>query len=149
MTEKEKLPTRDAYPYQVLLTTRWSDNDLYGHINNVNYYSYFDTAVNHFLIHHGGLDIHSAEVIGVVAESNCRYFSSLSYPQNLTIGVAAKKIGNRAVTYDVAVFADEQANASAAGTFVHVFVERASNRAVPIPAKIRSALESINAAQPE
>ena len=149
MSVRENLPTRDNYPYQVLVTTRWSDNDVYGHVNNVTYYSYFDTAANHLLMNEGGLDIQNADVIGVVAESHCRYFSSVAYPETLTIGVAVKKLGTRSVTYDLAVFSDRQDTAVAVGDFVHVFVNRASNKAVPIPEKIRAALESISAEPPE
>lgn len=139
-------PTRTAYPYQTAITTRWNDNDIYGHINNVAYYAFFDTAANRFLIEEGGLDIHTASVIGVVVESKCQYHAPLAYPQPLTAGVRVDRLGNRAVTYGIAIFgADELA--AAHGHFVHVFVDRATRTPVPIPAPLRAALARISAAE--
>lgn len=139
-------PTRTAYPYQTAITTRWNDNDIYGHINNVAYYAFFDTAANRFLIEEGGLDIHAASVIGVVVESKCQYHAPLAYPQPLTAGVRVDRLGNRAVTYGIAIFgADELA--AAHGHFVHVFVDRATRTPVPIPAPLRAALARISAAE--
>lgn len=136
----DRVPLRSAYRYFVDITTRWQDNDVYGHINNVIYYAYFDTAANHLLIHQGGLDIASAQVIGVVAESQCRYFSGVSYPDMLEAGVRIEHLGNRSVRYGIAIFRKGEQEARAAGFFVHVFVERASMRSVAIPESLRTAL---------
>lgn len=136
-------PTLAAYPYITTITTRWMDNDIYGHINNVAYYSFFDTAANQFLIERGGLDIATATIIGLVVESKCEYHVPLAYPQALRAGVRVDKLGNRAVTYGIAIAADGDDHAAAHGHFVHVFVDRATRTAVPIPPALRSALESI------
>lgn len=134
------IPTRDQYGYFVDITTRWQDNDIYGHVNNVVYYSYFDTAANHLLIHEGGLDIQAATIIGVVAESQCRYFAGVEYPDLLEAGVRVEHLGNRSVRYGIAIFRKGEAEARAAGFFVHVFVERGSMRPVAIPERLREAL---------
>ena len=139
MTER---PVRDAYRYFAKLTTRWSDNDIYGHINNVTYYSYFDTAANLYLIEHG-LDIHAAGVIGVVVESKCNYHAPLAYPQPLVAGVRVDKLGNRAVTYGIAIFDETSQLAAAHGHFVHVFVDRVTRAPVAIPANLRDALAKL------
>ncbi len=139
----KNIESRDAYPIFYPITTRWMDNDLYGHVNNVTYYSYFDTAANRYLIEEGGLDIHNATIIGVVVESHCQYFSGVAYPQNLEVGLRVDKLGNRSVTYGMGVFAEGSDEASANGHFVHVFVERDSNTPVPIPEPIRLALARI------
>ncbi len=136
----DRVPVRDDYRYFVGITTRWQDNDVYGHINNVVYYSYFDTAANHLLIHEGGLDVASAQVIGVVAESGCRYFAGTSYPQSLEVGVRIEHLGNRSVRYGIAVFCQGEQEARAAGYFVHVFVGRSSMQSMAIPEQIRTAL---------
>ena len=136
-------PTIDAYPYVTAITTRWMDNDIYGHVNNVAYYSFFDTAANQFLIERGGLDIARADVIGLVVESQCNYHVPLAYPQRLRAGVRVDRLGNRAVTYGIAIFGDADPLAAAHGHFVHVFVERQSRRPTPIPAELRAALETI------
>lgn len=139
-------PTRDQYPYQTAITTRWMDNDIYGHINNVAYYSFFDTAANRYLITEGGLDIARADVIGLVVESKCHYHAPLAYPTPLVAGVRVDKLGNRAVTYGIAIFADTDDRAAAHGHFVHVFVDRHSRLPVPIPAPLRAALARISVA---
>lgn len=136
----DRVPVRADYRYFVGITTRWQDNDIYGHINNVVYYSYFDTAANHLLIHEGGLDIASAQVIGVVAESGCRYFAGAGYPQSLEAGVRIEHLGNRSVRYGIAIFRQGEQEARAAGYFVHVFVERSSMQSTAIPERIRAAL---------
>lgn len=134
------IPLRDDYRYFVDITTRWQDNDIYGHVNNVVYYSYFDTAANHLLIREGGLDIQKADVIGVVAESQCRYFASVEYPDLLEAGVRIAHLGNRSVRYEIAIFRKGEQEARAAGHFVHVFVDRVSMRPVAIPEGLRAAL---------
>ena len=135
-------PTRSAYPYHCPITTRWNDNDIYGHVNNVAYYAFFDSAANRYLIEHG-LDIHAAQVIGVVVESKCNYHAPLAYPQPLVAGVRVDKLGNRAVTYGIAIF-DDTDLAAAHGYFVHVFVDRVTRTAVAIPPDLRAALESLS-----
>ena len=138
-------PTIDAYPYVTPITTRWMDNDIYGHVNNVAYYSFFDTAANQFLIERGGLDIAGGSVIGLVVESRCTYHVPLAYPQQLRAGVRVDRLGNRSVTYGIAIFDERDPRAAAHGHFVHVFVDRQSRTTVPIPAAIRSALASLAA----
>ena len=135
-------PLLADYPYVTTITTRWMDNDIYGHVNNVAYYSFFDTAANQFLIERGGLDIAGAAVIGLVVESQCHYHAPLAYPEVLRAGVRVDKLGNRAVTYGIAIFGAED-RAAAHGHFVHVFVERATRTPTPIPPALRAALESI------
>jgi len=137
---RQEIPQRDAYGYFVPITTRWQDNDIYGHVNNVVYYAYFDTAANHLLIREGGLDIQSAGVIGVVAESQCSYFAGVAYPDELEAGVRIAQLGNRSVRYEIAIFRRGEQDARAAGHFVHVFVERESMRPVAIPEGLRVAL---------
>jgi len=135
--------TRDNYSRFYPITTRWMDNDSYGHVNNVTYYSYFDTAANQYLIEQGGLDLGSAPVIGVVVSSACTYQSSLAYPQRLEAGLRVDRLGNRSVQYGLAIFAEGESQASAHGHFVHVFIDRETRQAVAIPAEIRQALEKI------
>jgi acyl-CoA thioester hydrolase len=144
MTREAPL-ARAAFPYTLDITTRWMDNDVYGHVNNVVYYSFFDTAVNRYLIDSGVLDFVNGTVIGLVVETQCSYFKSLAYPDRVTAGVAVEHIGNSSVRYRVAVFRNGDNEAAAQGRFVHVYVERATNRPVPLPAKLRQALEKIGA----
>lgn len=131
-------PVLSAYPWSTSITTRWSDNDVYGHINNVTYYSYFDTAANLYLIEHG-LDIVRGSVIGLVVESRCQYHKPLAYPTPLRAGVRVDRLGNRSVSYGIGIFDDTEL-AAAHGTFVHVFVDRASRTSVAIPEGLRAAL---------
>ncbi|BBX19587.1 thioesterase [Mycolicibacterium duvalii] len=140
-------PSAADYRYFVPVTTRWMDNDVYGHVNNVTYYSYFDSVANHFLITVGGLDIHAGPVIGLVVESACTYLAPVAYPDELRAGLRVDKLGNRSVTYGVAIFrADStEERAVAHGHFVHVFVDRDTRRAVPIPESLRDALARIAA----
>ena len=136
-------PTLAAYPYRAPITTRWSDNDIYGHVNNVAYYSYFDSAANLFLIREGGLDIAAGDVIGLVVESHCQFHAPVTYPDELVAGVRVDKLGNRAVTYGLAIFATGSELAAASGHVVHVFVDRTTRKAVPIPDRLRAALATI------
>ena len=131
------------YRYFVPITTRWMDNDIYGHVNNVTYYSYFDTVANHFLIREGGLDIHTSPVIALVVESKCSYLAPVAYPDELRAALRVDRLGNRSVTYGVAIFGSDAEDAVAHGYFVHVFVDRQARTAVPIPAGIRSALATL------
>lgn len=137
----QAIPQRSDYVYFHPLSTRWMDNDIYGHVNNVTYYSYFDTAANQYLIDHGGLDIHSAEVVGFVVSSSCQYLKPIAHPQRLQIGFRVNRLGTSSVEYGLAVFAEDSEEASAHGTFTHVFVEKAKNASAPIPETIRAALE--------
>jgi acyl-CoA thioester hydrolase len=136
-------PSRSAYRYFTPITTRWADNDIYGHINNVAYYAFFDTAANIYLIREGGLDIANAPVIGVVVESKCNYHAPLTYPQSLVAGVRVDKLGTRSVTYGIAIFDEQSEVAAAHGHFVHVFVDRTTRTPVAIPPALRTALEKI------
>lgn len=134
---------RSAYPHFVTISTRWMDNDIYGHVNNVVYYSYFDTVINRYLITEGGLDIAAGAVIGVVAESHCRYLRGITFPADIDAGLAVGKLGTSSVRYEIGLFASGETNASAEGYFVHVFVDRASRRPVPIPVRLREALKRL------
>ncbi|MBJ7310306.1 acyl-CoA thioesterase [Rugamonas sp. CCM 8940] len=124
------------------------DNDQYGHVNNVVYYSYFDTAVNQFLIERGVLDIHHGDVVGFVVDSGCSYFSPVSFPDLVHAGIRVAKLGNSSVRYEIALFRNDDRLPCAAGHFVHVYVERGSNRSVPIPAAVRDVLATIHGAAP-
>ena len=131
---------RAGYPHFLTIPTRWMDNDIYGHVNNVVYYSYFDTVINEYLIGQGGLDIHDAEVIGVCAESACRFRDSFAFPEPVEAGLRVAELRNRAVRYEIGLFKAGAETAAATGHFVHVFVERAAMRPTPIPDPIRTAL---------
>ena len=145
MSQRPPRPTRAEYPHFLTIPTRWMDNDLYGHVNNVVYYAWIDTVVNRYLIDAGGLDIVAGDVIGVAAEGGCRYFASVAYPQSVDAGLRVARLGTSSVVYEVGIFAQGDDAAAAAGHFVHVFVERASMTPVPVPQSIRSALERIRA----
>ncbi|NNF17929.1 MAG: acyl-CoA thioesterase [Gammaproteobacteria bacterium] len=134
---------RSHYRYWVPIATRWMDNDVYGHVNNVTYYSYFDTAANDFLIKVGGLDIHSGDVIAYVVASRCEYKKAVSFPDQLNIGVRVNRLGTSSVEYGLAVFRHDEAEAAAFGSFTHVFVSREHERPVPVPEQIRNALEGL------
>lgn len=141
---------RGSYPHFLQIPTRWMDNDIYGHVNNVVYYAYFDTVINSYLIEEGGLDIHRGDVIGVCAESACRYRASFAFPDSIEAGLRVSRLGGRSVTYEIGLFrktpaaaADDEA--SAEGRFVHVFVDRVSMKPVEIPASLRRALEALQA----
>jgi acyl-CoA thioester hydrolase len=141
----ESTMERSEYPVLYPMITRWMDNDIYGHVNNVTYYSYFDSIVNRYLIEEGGLDIHNAPVVGFVVSSSCQFKKPVAYPEALEAGLRVLKTGTRSVTYEVAIFRQDDPDAAAIGELVHVFVDRASNRSSPIPANIHAALERINA----
>jgi len=136
----------DRYPWVVPIATRWMDNDVYGHVNNAVYYSYFDSAANLFLIAEGGLDIAASPVIALVVESTCSYHRPVAYPEQLRAGVRVDRLGQRAVTWGIAIFDAHDPLATAHGVFVHVFVDRGTRRPVPIPDGIRTALARITAA---
>ncbi len=136
-------PTRADYGHFYPLTTRWSDNDIYGHVNNVIYYSYFDTVANRYLIEEGGLDINDGSIVGFVVNSGCQYLSPIAYPESIEAGLRVDKLGNSSVQYGIGIFREGEAEAAAFGHFVHVFVDRAANASVPIPAGLRLALAKI------
>jgi acyl-CoA thioester hydrolase len=123
------------------------DNDAYQHVNNVVYYSYFDTAVNQFLISHGVLDIYADRVVGLVVDTGCSYFHSISFPDTVQVGVRVAKLGNSSVRYELALFKNDEARPAAAGHFVHVYVDRDSNTPVPVPDRVRALLATIAAPQ--
>lgn len=133
-------PGRSEFRHFHSMATRWMDNDVYGHVNNVNYYSYFDTAVNRYLIDHAGLDFVDGTEIFVVAETSCRYHNSFSYPEDIVVGAAITRLGKSSVTYELALFGEEDKAARAHGHYVHVCVERASMRPIPMPDGFRDAL---------
>lgn len=146
MTQTSSNPatlTRSDFTCFIPITTRWHDNDVYGHINNVQYYSFFDTAVNKVLIEQGGLDIHQGKEIAFVVSSQCEYLAPVHYPQSLEVGVAVKKLGNSSVTYQLALFVEAEKTPSAVGSFVHVFVERESSSPCAIPNNIRELLTTL------
>ncbi len=134
---------RHDYKHFQPITTRWRDNDIYGHVNNVVYYGFFDTAVNNYLIQQGGLDIQDGDIVGFVVSSACDYFASIAYPDLIEVGLRVARLGNSSVQYELAIFREGEQEASAAGRFVHVFVERASNRPTAIPPRLRAALEAL------
>jgi acyl-CoA thioester hydrolase len=135
--------TRAAFPHFLVIPTRWMDNDVYGHVNNVVYYGYFDTIINRYLIGEGGLDIAAGPVIGVAAESHCRYRRGVSFPMDLDAGLRVGKLGRSSVRYEIGIFAPGEDDAAAEGWFVHVFVDRASRRPAEIPAALRAALAKL------
>ena len=137
---RQAAKTRDQFHYFLPIKTRWSDNDLYGHVNNVTYYSYFDTAANALLIEKVNFDIHQSPIIGLVVDSACSFLHKLSYPEIIDVGVTISKIGNSSLTYEVAIFKFGQETASTQGHFVHVFVDRETRKSTPIPPEMRSAL---------
>ena len=140
--------TRARYPHFLTIPTRWMDNDIYGHVNNVVYYSYFDTVINAFLIDLGGLDIRGGPVIGVCAESACRYRAAFAFPEPVEAGLRVQHLGRSSVRYEIGLFKAGAETAAAEGHFVHVFVDRKSMSPVPIPEAIRMALQRILAPTP-
>ena len=138
--DRELPPTRADYPVLHEMPTRWLDNDIYGHVNNVNYYSFFDTAIANYLLAEGGLDPWRDQVVGFCVESGCRFRRGIRYPDRVTAGLRVARIGRSSVRYEIGIFRGDELEASADGHFVHVFVDRASERSAPIPANIRTAL---------
>jgi acyl-CoA thioester hydrolase len=135
--------TRTAYPHFLPIPTRWMDNDVYGHVNNVVYYAYFDTVVNAFLIAEGRLDFETGPVIGLCVESHCQYLAPVAFPDVLEAGLRVAQVGRSSVRYEVGIFRKGSAVAAAHGHFVHVFVDRATRKSVDIPPKLRGALDRI------
>ncbi len=133
---------RSAYRAFRSIATRWMDNDAYGHVNNVVYYSWFDTAVNAYLIERGVLDIHQGETIGLVIETQCNYFAPLAFPETVEVGIRVAKLGSSSVRYEVGIFGASDLTA-AKGHFVHVYVDKNTRRPVPLPAPLKTVLETL------
>lgn len=134
---------RDTYRHFQAIPTRWADNDVYGHVNNVVYYSFFDTVVNQYLIEQRLLDLAKSTVIGLVVETQCEYFAPISFPDVVHAGLRVAKLGKSSVRYEIGLFRNEENTASAQGHFVHVYVDRASRRSTAVPADMRAALERL------
>ena len=134
---------RSAYRVFRTIGTRWMDNDIYGHVNNVVYYSWFDTAVNGYLIEQGALDIHAGEVIGLVIETQCNYHAPLAFPDTVDAGLRVAHLGRSSVRYEVGLFSSANEQTAASGHFVHVYVDRQTRRPVPLPEALKSALETL------
>ena len=145
--QPEKL-SRSAYPHLMSITTRWMDNDVYGHVNNVVYYSYFDTVVNKYLIENAGLDIHGGDVIGLVVETTCKYFAPLAFPNEVWAGMKVGRIGNSSVRYEIGLFENTDETPAAEGHFVHVYVDKENRRPVSLPQSFRAALEPLTGNAP-
>ena len=139
---------RGAYAAFLAIPTRWMDNDAYGHVNNVTYYSYFDTVVNEHLVRAGGLDIRGSDAIGIVVETACRFHKPLSFPETIDAGMRIARIGRSSVCYEIGLFRRGQDDAAATGRFVHVWVDRATRQPVPVPDAIRAALEPLRVREP-
>ena len=138
----------DGSPHTLTIPTRWKDNDVYGHVNNVEYYSFFDTVINEWLITQGGLDIHRGEVIGVCAESHCEYRAAFTFPETVHAGLRVASLSRSSVRYEIGLFAESGEEPAATGWFVHVFVDRESRRPAEIPPPLRSALERLRGQTP-
>ncbi|MGA2550511.1 MAG: thioesterase family protein [Burkholderiaceae bacterium] len=134
---------KDDYPHLHSITTRWMDNDAYGHVNNVVYYSWFDTIVNEYLIRQGVLDVVKGEVIGLVVETHCNYFRSVAFPESIVAGLRVARLGTTSVKYEIAVFPGSEHEAAAQGHFVHVYVDRRSRRPTALPADLKNALSPL------
>ena len=137
------IETRENYKYFHPIQTRWNDNDIYGHVNNVIYYAYFDTVVNMFMVDNAGFDPHNARTIGICPETHCNYHKPVAYPDKLEAGLRIGRLGTSSVRYEIAIFIAGDEAVAATGHFVHVFVDRETRKPVPISAGIRSAMEAI------
>lgn len=135
--------SRHSYPVCTPIQTRWMDNDVYGHVNNVTYYSYFDTAVNRYLIEQGVLDFERGDVIGLVVETGCRYFMSVAFPDELDVGICVAHLGRSSVRYEIGIFRKGSSECCAAGHFVHVYVDSETRRPVELPADLRVVLQQL------
>lgn len=145
--ESPALPGRSDYPHFLAIPTRWMDNDVYGHVNNVVYYSYFDTVINEHLIREGGLDIHDGRIVGYCVESQCRYLAPIAFPETIEAGLRVAHLGKSSVRYEIGLFHQGEAQPAAVGYFVHVFVDREQNKPTAIPPAIRTCLEKLTTAQ--
>jgi acyl-CoA thioester hydrolase len=140
---REAPETRDRYRHFLEIPTRWMDNDVYGHVNNVVYYSYFDTVVNGYLISSGSLDIERSPIIGLVVETQCRFFKPLVFPDTVYAGLRVARLGNSSVRYEIGLFRNDEDAAAAQGHFVHVYVDRKKRRPAGLPEEMRRALEKL------
>ena len=145
MSDRATPSARSDYPIFYALESRWADNDIYGHINNVAYYAYFDSVVNRFLIEKGGLRPGVDTVVGYVVHSSADYFSPASYPATLTLGLKVLRIGEKSLRWEVGVFASDEEQSCVTGTFTHAFVDRQAGRSAPVPEGIRRAIEALPA----
>jgi acyl-CoA thioester hydrolase len=143
MSERPQAEGREAYRRFTQLSTRWMDNDVYGHVNNVVYYSLFDTAVNGYLIEAGALDIHHGEVIGLVVETHCNYFAPVEFPKKIDAGIRVGRIGGSSVRYEIGLFAEGEAMTAARGHFIHVYVDRKTRRPTALPSALNNALQGL------
>lgn len=143
MAERKPRDTQADYLFFHEIETRWMDNDIYGHVNNVVYYSYFDTAVAAFLVSKVGLYFQRTDAIGLVIETGCTYFESIAFPDRVKVGLRIVKLGNSSVKYEVGIFKNDGQEACAQGYFVHVYVDRQTNKPIAIPEDVRTALETI------
>ncbi len=141
---ERKPEKRESYPHFLAIPTRWMDNDVYGHVNNVVYYSYFDTVINGYLMAEGGLD-YGGEVVGIAVETMCQFHKSLAFPDVVDAGLRVGKLGNSSVRYEIGLFRAGDEEPAATGYFVHVFVRRPGHTPVPVPDAIRKALEPLTA----
>lgn len=137
----------EDYPHRQTIPTRWKDNDVYGHVNNVEYYSYFDTVINEYLIREGGLDILKGSVIGLCAESHCAFTAALGFPEPVEAGLRVARLGNSSVKYEIGLFSGGGATPAATGWFVHVFVDRETRRPAPVPDAVRAALTKLEVSE--
>ncbi|VVM97724.1 acyl-CoA thioesterase [Pseudomonas fluorescens] len=143
MSNKVERPSRDEFRRFNRMPTRWGDHDSYGHVNNVVYYSYCESAITAFLVEQGTLDIASSPVIGLIVNSSCTYFAPICFPDQVTVGMRISHLGNSSARYELALFRNDEHEAAAAAHIVYVYVDRASNTSVPIPQTVRTALASI------
>ena len=149
VNRRASAPTRDLYAYWQVVSTRWRDNDIYGHINNAVYYSYIDSVINGYMVEQEVLDPWGSDIIGIVVESHCQFFQSLRYPVLIDSGLRIEKLGTSSVRYEVGMFPQGEDRAAAVGGFTHVCVNRSNNRPVPIPGEVRAVLEKLQASRME
>ena len=143
MNDRPQAQLRTAYPHFNEISTRWMDNDAYGHVNNVVYYSWFDTVVNAHLIEQGVLDIHHGQTIGLVIETQCNYFAPVQFPQTIEAGLRVARIGSSSVRYEVGIFVQGEPMTAAKGHFIHVYVDKASRRPTALPSNLKTVLEAL------
>lgn len=143
MSSKPQPESRQNFKHFSVIPTRWMDNDVYGHVNNVNYYSYFDTAVNKHLIEEGALNIQESPVIGLVVETQCNYFASIAFPDTIEAGIRVSKIGNSSVRYEIGLFKEGEDMCAAKGHFIHVYVERVTNKPTSLPEKLKDVVTQL------
>lgn len=141
--KREEAPGRDGFAYTESITTRWMDQDPYGHVNNVEYYSYFDTAVNTHLINEAGLDPRTTDVVGMVVDTQCSFFRELTFPETIEVGIRVAKLGRTSIQYEIGIFKQDDALPAAFGRFVHVYVNRETMKPTPLPDRIMTAVRPL------